>query len=182
MDAVKSSKTARLGWRIIRVTTVICIVSIALITYGLHAIKKAENRIAINSDNVQSIEVINIVGLAASAKLVTRTEDIERICEVFNTVEMMKCKEPENVPAVLGGPHIQFLFNFPSGTSKQYMYVSGRYLITDFYDRTASRADYAADTIYLIYSDEFGELWNLDYEEREQMWSSEENQFEDKKN
>jgi hypothetical protein len=182
MDAMKSSKTARLGWRIVYAIAVICIAAIALIVYRLHVMEKAENRIAINSDNVQSIEVINIVGLAASAKFVTHTEDIERICEVFNTVEMMKCREPKNVPVVLGDPHIQFLFNFPSGTSKQYMYVSGRYLVTDFYDRTASRADYAADTIYLIYSDEFEELWKLDYEEREQWWSSEENQFEDKKN
>ncbi len=123
-------------------------------------IQDSENGITIELNGLESITITGL--LEPIAKNITNSEDIEAICDLFNTTDMTVIEDWNGVLDLVGGEGYLFRFNYSSGVTKQVGYHAGVYLIED-------------DIAYRIKTREFEKFWELDYPA--QKWSFSENSF-----
>lgn len=102
-----------------------------------------------NDRKPSSITIVKINIGFVGAKEIKDPENIQAICDAFNSIKYKKIEESEMI-AYFGSDSYLFILKYASGSIKEILYTDGHYLKSE-------------DEYYQIYSKEFDDFWNLDY-------------------
>lgn len=112
---------------------------------------KCYSHITVDTKGVENITIVNNLG--GTAKQVTQKQDIESICNLFNSLSMHKTKNLKRYHEMLGGSSYTFIFYYKNGLNLQIICNDNSYLINNA-------------NFYRVNNTQFEKLWELDYEEK----------------
>lgn len=141
----------------------VAIVAAIVFIICINATKSENNTgkgIKIEMNGLESITLVN--DKIGQGKLITKSDDIKAVCEIFNSTEMTIIENWKGQFERDGGNSFTFQFNYKSGATRAVGYYDGSYLIE-------------GSLAYDIHSTEFEKFWNLNYPV--QKWDYQNNRF-----
>ncbi len=132
-------------------TIVVVIIIFFIMILFFTALNSSKRNFKISQKHVKDITLIN--NLSGTVKTISKKQDINSICELFNSTSMDIIKDWNGHYERDGGNSYTFIFNLSTGLDIEFSYYDGSYLLNN-------------GNAYHINSTKFEDFWNLNYEEK----------------
>jgi|BioPla2DNA2_1021312.scaffolds.fasta_scaffold80736_2 hypothetical protein len=139
----------KIAWRYLTIVLVIIVPFIMFIVFTL--LNSSEKNFRIKQNDVKNITLIN--NKSGTYKTITKEQDVNSICDLFNSTHMDIIKEWNGHFERDGGESYTFVFNLSTGLDIKFSYYDGSYLFNN-------------GSAFHINSTKFETFWNLNYEEK----------------
>lgn len=121
-------KPMKKTWKYIAIIEAVILLIIAIVSI----IRCTQKQERIHADDVVRIVIVD--SYWARFKIIEEPEDINKVCEILNSIDAEKLDASNEVPSEkipIGGPALRFVFERSTGPSIEYDYYEGIFLSHD---------------------------------------------------